>query len=121
MTYETHFRLERFVGALRRLNNALTNHALGFRKAFEMIWKSLGIGGATGNATEDPDEALIVYISRGLLSSLTDAKDILKAIALENGRMGHRVVRILHNNIMEGLAVSGVVELGDYVRFEFFW
>ena len=87
MTYETHFRSERFVAGLRRLN-ALTNHALGFRKAFEMIWKSLGIG----NATEDPDEALIVYISRGLLSSLTDAKDILSAIALENGRLGHRVV-----------------------------
>ena len=87
ITYETQSRLESFVAGLRRLN-ALTNHALGFRKAFEMIWKSLGIG----NATEDPDEALIVYISRGLLSSLTDAKDILSAIAFENGRMGHRVV-----------------------------
>ena len=87
ITYETQSRLESFVAGLRRLN-ALTNHALGFRKAFEMIWKSIGIG----NATEDPDEALIVYISRGLLSSLTDAKDILSAIAFENGRMGHRVV-----------------------------
>ena len=57
MNYETHSRLDRFISSLRRLNT-LTNHALGFKKAFEMFWKSIGIG----NATEDPDEALIIYI-----------------------------------------------------------
>ena len=36
--------------------------------------------------------ALIVYISRGLLSSIVDARGILEAIAVGNGRLGHRVV-----------------------------
>jgi predicted Zn-dependent protease len=39
-----------------------------------------------------PDEAMIMYISRGLLSSLTEAKEVMNIIAMENGRMGHKVI-----------------------------
>ena len=35
---------------------------------------------------------MILYISRGLLSSLTEAKDVLSVIARENGRLRNRVV-----------------------------
>lgn len=36
-------------------------------------------------------DPMIVYISRGLLSSLTEAKDVLNTIAVENGRLQNRV------------------------------
>ena len=39
-----------------------------------------------------PEAALIIYVSRGLLSSLTEAKDVLDTIAQENGRLEHRVI-----------------------------
>ena len=35
---------------------------------------------------------MIVYISRGLLSSLSEARDVLDAISVENALVGHRVV-----------------------------
>ena len=35
---------------------------------------------------------ILPHYSHGLLSSQTDVKDILAAIAFENGRMGHQVV-----------------------------
>jgi len=38
------------------------------------------------------EPAMIVYISRGLLSSLTEARDVLDAISEENAITGHRVV-----------------------------
>ena len=38
------------------------------------------------------EPAMIVYISRGLLSSLTEARPVLDAISEENALTGHRVV-----------------------------
>ena len=35
---------------------------------------------------------MIVYISRGLLSSLTEARDVMDAISVDNAFTGHRVV-----------------------------
>ena len=41
--------------------------------------------------TEMLSDPMIIYISRGLLSSLTEAKDVLNTIAVENGKMQNRV------------------------------
>ena len=38
------------------------------------------------------EEGMIIYISRGLLSSLTEAKDVLDTIAYYNGRMDNRII-----------------------------
>lgn len=38
------------------------------------------------------EDAMIVYVSRGLLSSLIEAKDVLQTIATENGRLENRVI-----------------------------
>lgn len=38
------------------------------------------------------EQAMIIYISRGLLSSLTEAKDVMDIISLRNGGLGHRVI-----------------------------
>ena len=35
---------------------------------------------------------MIVYISRGLLSSLAEAGDVMEIIASMNGRLGNRVI-----------------------------
>ena len=38
------------------------------------------------------EEGMIIYISRGLLSSLTEAKDVMSTIAYYNGRMDNRII-----------------------------
>ena len=38
------------------------------------------------------EEAMIIYISRGLLSSLTEAREVMDMIAYNNGRLNNRVV-----------------------------
>ena len=38
------------------------------------------------------EEAMIIYISRGLLSSLTEAREVMDKIAQNNGRLNHRVI-----------------------------
>ena len=38
------------------------------------------------------DNAMIVYISRGLLSSLAEARDVMETIASMNGRLKNRVI-----------------------------
>ncbi|WAR23918.1 CAHD1-like protein [Mya arenaria] len=38
------------------------------------------------------EEGMVIYISRGLLSSLTDAKDVMSTIAYYNGRMDNRII-----------------------------
>lgn len=35
---------------------------------------------------------MIIYISRGLLSSLTEAKDVMEMISYYNGRMDNRII-----------------------------
>lgn len=38
------------------------------------------------------EEAMILYISRGLLSSLAEAKDVMTTIAVLNGKISHKVI-----------------------------
>jgi hypothetical protein len=38
------------------------------------------------------DNAMILYISRGLLSSLTDAREVMDVVSLHNARTGHKVI-----------------------------
>ena len=35
---------------------------------------------------------MIIYVSRGLLSSLTEAREVMDMIAYNNGRLDHRVI-----------------------------
>ena len=38
------------------------------------------------------EEAMIMYISRGLLRSLTEAKEVMETIAEQNGRLRNKVL-----------------------------
>ena len=40
----------------------------------------------------DADNAMILYVSRGLLSSLTDAREVMDVVSLHNARTGHKVI-----------------------------
>ncbi|CAN8010542.1 unnamed protein product [Ixodes pacificus] len=86
-TYETKYHFGRFIDALQKAPNS-TNHRMGFSKAFEMIHKSLR---PAANGSKQA-EALIVYVSRGLLSSIADARPVLETIASGHKTSGHRVV-----------------------------
>ncbi|KAH3694838.1 hypothetical protein DPMN_082279 [Dreissena polymorpha] len=83
MTYETKFYFTRFVENLQK-QEASTNHSLGFQQAFKMI--------ATSLQQYNKEEGMIIYVSRGLLSSLTEAKDVMSTIAYFNGRMDNRII-----------------------------
>ncbi|KAB0801153.1 hypothetical protein PPYR_05507 [Photinus pyralis] len=63
--------LNRFIDSLTK-GNGVTNHSLGFQQAFQTI-KSSNI-----SANES---VMLLYISRGLLSSLTEAKTVLETIS----------------------------------------
>ncbi|XP_046405658.1 VWFA and cache domain-containing protein 1 isoform X2 [Ischnura elegans] len=71
-THETKFHFSGFIDALKK-SRAPTNHSLGFEHAFKLV-RQLA-------QSSDVSEALIIYISRGLLSSLEDAKVVLETIA----------------------------------------
>uniref|UniRef100_A0A131YWQ7 VWFA domain-containing protein n=1 Tax=Rhipicephalus appendiculatus TaxID=34631 RepID=A0A131YWQ7_RHIAP len=86
-TFETKYHFGRFIDALQKAPNS-TNHRVGFSKAFEMIQKSL----RPSKNTSKQAEALIVYVSRGLLSSIADARPVLETIASGHRSSGHRVV-----------------------------
>ncbi|RWS12904.1 VWFA and cache domain-containing protein 1-like protein [Dinothrombium tinctorium] len=84
--YETKYHFSRFIETLQRIPDS-TNHILGLKKAFEIISNTLN---RTSNA--QTSEALIVYISRGLLSSLTDAKIIMELISNELSKISYNLV-----------------------------
>lgn len=86
-TYETKYHFGRFIDSLQKAPNS-TNHRVGFSKAFEMIQKSL----RPSKNNSKQAEALIVYVSRGLLSSIADARPVLETIASGHRTSGHRVV-----------------------------
>lgn len=86
-TYETKYHFGRFIDSLQKAPNS-TNHRVGFSKAFEMIQKSL----RPSKNNSKQAEALIVYVSRGLLSSIADARPVLETIASGHRSSGHRVV-----------------------------
>ncbi|KAL1469116.1 hypothetical protein MTO96_004842 [Rhipicephalus appendiculatus] len=77
-TFETKYHFGRFIDALQKAPH----------KAFEMIQKSL----RPSKNTSKQAEALIVYVSRGLLSSIADARPVLETIASGHRSSGHRVV-----------------------------
>ena len=56
------------------------------------------------------ERAMIVYISRGLLSSLSEARDVLDAISVENALTSHRVVintyAVIDGELYKSLATS---------------
>ncbi|XP_074642229.1 VWFA and cache domain-containing protein 1-like [Tubulanus polymorphus] len=96
LTYEAKYFFRDFIDGLTK-QKSVTSHTLGFKKAFEMIWNSLATSNKSSGDTEGiagqlSDEAMIMYISRGFLYSLTEPKEVMKAIAHENRRMGHKVV-----------------------------
>ena len=54
------------------------------------------------------EKALIVFISRGLLTSLTDARDVLQVIAKANGKLHHQVA-INTYVVIEGKAAAWIM------------
>ena len=62
-----------------------TNHSLGFLTAFEMIEDLMNSNAISGNA-------MILYVSRGLLSSLTEAREVMDIISVHNAKTGHKVI-----------------------------
>ncbi|XP_022246418.1 VWFA and cache domain-containing protein 1-like isoform X1 [Limulus polyphemus] len=86
-TYETKFHFSRFIDGLQKTKDS-TNHLVGFVKAFQLLRNSLPPIGTEKNDSE----ALIIYISRGLLTSLAEARPVLETIANENHKIGNRVV-----------------------------
>ncbi|KAF5272845.1 hypothetical protein FQR65_LT00441 [Abscondita terminalis] len=69
-TEHNKYLLNRFIDALSK-GNSVTNHSLGFQQALQIV-KSSNI---SSNET-----VMLLYISRGLLSSLTEAKTVLETI-----------------------------------------
>uniref|UniRef100_T1INE1 VWFA domain-containing protein n=1 Tax=Strigamia maritima TaxID=126957 RepID=T1INE1_STRMM len=69
-THEAKFHLSRYIDSLVKTNES-TNHTLGFVRALNMIRMR----------NNDSDDAIIAYISRGLLNSLTEARQVLATIA----------------------------------------
>ncbi|XP_061168196.1 VWFA and cache domain-containing protein 1-like [Saccostrea echinata] len=101
-TFEASLFFSSFVDNLRQ-EDASTNHSLGFQTAFEMIEnmvrRSKGV---------NIENAMILYISRGLLSSLTEGRDIMETISIHNGRLDHRVI----------INTYAVIDDGKHIMFE---
>ncbi|KAK0046626.1 VWFA and cache domain-containing protein 1 isoform X1 [Biomphalaria pfeifferi] len=83
-TFETRFYFSKFIDNLEKLDS-ITNHTLGFLRAFEMIEDLM-----ESNAISD--NAMILYVSRGLLSSLTEAREVMDVVAIHNAKTGHKVI-----------------------------
>ncbi|GFR18765.1 VWFA and cache domain-containing protein 1 [Trichonephila clavata] len=84
-TSETKLELTRFFENLTRKHNA-TDHVLGFRKIYEIIHE------IELKNTSVHEEILVAYVSRGLLSSLIDAKQVLEIISEGNQKSKSHVV-----------------------------
>ncbi|KAE8746531.1 hypothetical protein FOCC_FOCC006765 [Frankliniella occidentalis] len=82
-THETKYHLLRYIDGLTR-SKGPTNHSLGFKNVFEIIANSV-----PSNATAP---ILVVYLSRGLLSSLTELKTVLQTIAEGREATPHDVI-----------------------------
>ncbi|KAL4236844.1 VWFA and cache domain-containing protein 1 [Mactra antiquata] len=83
VTFESKFFFTRFIDNLEK-QDASTNHSLGFQQAFKII----------GSSLQQPSKAdgMIIYISRGLLSSLAEAQVVMSTIAYYNGKMDNRII-----------------------------
>ncbi|XP_064604512.1 VWFA and cache domain-containing protein 1-like [Liolophura sinensis] len=83
---EARLLFSKFIDNLEKQDTA-TNHSLGFQEAFEIIENSLKTEG-----TAILENTMIIYISRGLLSSLTEAREVMEMIATHNSRTQHKVI-----------------------------
>lgn len=86
VTFEASLHFCSFIDKLEK-EDAATNHSLGFQTAFDIVQKTMHKSQGV-----NMDNAMIVYISRGLLSSLAEARDVMETIASMNGRLGNRVI-----------------------------
>ena len=86
VTYEASLHFSNFIDKLGK-EDAATNHSLGFQTAFDIVQKTMH-----KSQGMNMDNAMIVYISRGLLSSLAEARDVMETIASMNGRLRNRVI-----------------------------
>ncbi|GAB1599475.1 VWFA and cache domain-containing protein 1-like isoform X3 [Argonauta hians] len=84
-TYETRLYFNKFLDGLKK-ETVATNHSLGFRYAFEMIENS------GGSVIDKNDNVMIMYISRGLLSILTEARDVFDTISYHNTKLNFSVI-----------------------------
>lgn len=73
-TQETKLKFSRFIDDLSRVTKS-TNHLLGFEKAFQMITET-----AQRSDNQKVTEAVIAYISRGIIS-FSQAKSIMQMLA----------------------------------------
>lgn len=85
LTYETKLFHHVFIDHIVKEATPM-NHSLAFKTAFNLIRKSK-LSGVTGK----PADVLIAYISRGLLSTIADAKGIISALYDEIVRTSDRV------------------------------
>ncbi|XP_014679119.1 PREDICTED: VWFA and cache domain-containing protein 1-like [Priapulus caudatus] len=88
-THETKLHFTRFIAALEKEKKGATNHSLGFRRAFAMLTNTVAEEERRGVVV---DEVLVIYVSRGLLSSIADAKVVMETIASANDRLRNRAV-----------------------------
>ncbi|XP_037070715.1 VWFA and cache domain-containing protein 1-like isoform X2 [Pollicipes pollicipes] len=72
-TSEAKFFLDNFIQTCRR-SSAPTNHTLGLEAAFDLLTRVPALRERSG-------QAMIVYISRGVLSSLFDPQQVMKVMA----------------------------------------
>lgn len=84
-TYEAKFHFTRFVDGLTKSKEP-SNHTLGISKGFETIRNTLD------EVNSSDMVPMIIYISRGLLNSLTEAKSVLSLIAEENEKLNFSVI-----------------------------
>lgn len=78
VTFESKFFFTRFLDNLEK-KDVSTNHSSGFQQAFTLLQNYKG-------------EGMIIYISRGLLNILTEAKDVMETIEYYNSKMDYRVI-----------------------------
>lgn len=79
---------QNFVEFVHTLNktNASTNHSMVFAYAFEWIRN------ASKSALMERSPVLMFYISRGLVTAMTDTKNVLETIAFGQSRLAQPVV-----------------------------
>ncbi|CAH1774319.1 unnamed protein product [Owenia fusiformis] len=97
LSYEAKLYFNKFIQNLEKQDTS-TNHSLGFKAAFNMIRHSR----PNTNSTQTSDKYLIAYVSRGLLSPLTEAKAVMTTIAQQQARVDNSVIINTYIVIDEG-------------------
>ncbi|XP_052058181.1 VWFA and cache domain-containing protein 1-like [Mytilus californianus] len=100
VTYEANLHFSNFIDKLEK-ENAATNHTLGFKTALDIVQKTMH-----KSPVVNMDYAMVVYISRGLLSSINEPSIVLETIAELNGRLKNRVIINTYAVIDDGKPVT---------------